>query len=361
VFTALALITLDFRGSTGIFGSARDTTLNVLGPVRSVAAWVMSPFRDAWNGITGFDELEAENARLRLELESADNSNLEVADLRRIVLEFELLEDLRTSASLSERVVARVIDEPLSNFERTIELNKGSNDGIEVGMPVEAGRGLVGRVVQVVRNRSRVELITDASFGVAVRLVRSGDIGVARGNGDGSLLTIEFVKVDTVVIPGESVVTSGLEGSLFPGGILVGTVVSARPDPVTGFQEVDVAPVVDSDRLSLVQVVLFTPPIIDNRPVTTTTTSTTAPPESETTIPVSTTPVTAPTRTTVTQVFPTSTTTAAPLSSTTEGASPSPTGPPPTVLAARAAGTFASASGIIASMHASTTPALVVE
>ena len=205
MFTALALITLDFRGSTGIFGSARDTTLNVLGPVRSVADWVMSPFRDAWNGITGFDELEAENARLRLELESADNSNLEVADLRRIVLEFELLEDLRTSASLSERVVARVIDEPLSNFERTIELNKGSNDGIEVGMPVEAGRGLVGRVVQVVRNRSRVELITDASFGVAVRLVRSGDIGVARGNGDGSLLTIEFVKVDTVVIPGENV------------------------------------------------------------------------------------------------------------------------------------------------------------
>lgn len=359
MFTALALITLDFRGSTGIFGSARDTTLDVLGPVRSVADWVMSPFRNAWSGITEFDELEAENARLRLELESAENSNLELANFRRIVREFELLEDLRTSASLSERVVARVIDEPLSNFERTIELNKGSNDGIEVGMPVEAGRGLVGRVVQVVRNRSRVELITDASFGVGVRLVRSGDIGVARGNGDAEFMTIEFVKVDTVVIPGESVVTSGLDGSLFPGGILVGTVVSARPDPVTGFQEVDIAPVVDTDRLSLVQVVLFTPPIIDNRPVTTTTTSTTAPPQAETTFPVSTTPATAPTRTTVTQVVPTSTT--APPSSTTDGASGAPGAPPPTVLAARAADTFASASRIIASMNAWTGQAEAVE
>jgi rod shape-determining protein MreC len=339
VFTALALITLDFRGSTGVFGSARDTTLTVLGPVRTVADAVLSPFRNAWHGITDFDDLEAENAELRLELADADNSTLEVADLRRRLREFELLSDLRQSADLSDRVIATVIDEPLSNFERTIELNKGSNDGIEVGMPVEAGRGLVGRVVQTVRNRSRVELVTDASFGVGVRLVRSGDVGVARGNGDGEIMTIEFVGVKTVVIPGESVVTSGLDGSLFPSGILVGTVVAARPNPVTGFQEVDIAPVVNTRRLNLVQVVLFTPPIIDNRPIPTTTTTTTtteAPTTTDTEVPT-TAPVTAPTRTTVTQVIPTAPSTSSPdngepASSTSEGA----LGPDDTFVAASA-------------------------
>ena len=312
VFTALALITLDFRGSTGVFGSARDTSLGVLGPVRSIADTVLSPFRNAWNGIANYDELEAENAELRAQLDTIENESLLVAELARRLREFELLEDLRENQSVADRVVASVIDEPLSNFERTIELSKGSNDGIEVGMPVEAGTGLVGHVVQVVRNRSRVELITDASFGVGVRLVRSGDTGVASGNGPGRPLTIQFVDLDTVVVPGESVVTSGLDGSLFPSGILVGTVITARPDPVTGFQEVDIAPVVDTDRLSLVQVVLFTAPVIDNRPTTTTTTSTTTTiaPATTTTAPPDTAPVTAPTRTTVTQVEVPSTTSA---------------------------------------------------
>lgn len=321
VFTALALITLDFRGSTGVFGGARDSTLDVLGPVRSVFDTVMSPFRDAWSGITSYDELEEENARLLAELTGSQNSTLEVAELRRRLREFELLENLRSSESTAPRVVAAVIDEPLSNFERTIELNKGSNDGIERGMPVESGRGLVGHVVAVGRNRSRVELVTDASFGVGVRLVRSGDTGVARGNGAGRVMTVEFIDLETVVVPGESVVTSGLEGSQFPSGILVGTVVAARPDPVTMTQEVDIVPVVDTTRLNLVQVVLFTPPVFDNRPVTTTTTTTTttsAVPFGATTTsaPVDSTPATAPTRTTVTQVVPSPTTTAATEEST---------------------------------------------
>ena len=61
-----------------------------------------------------------------------------------------------------------------------------------------------------------------------MRLVRSGDGGVIEGNGVGETLTIRFIDLETVVIPGETVVTSGLEGSEFPAGIVVGTVVAAR-------------------------------------------------------------------------------------------------------------------------------------
>ena len=301
VFTALALITLDYRGSTGVFGSARDTTFEALGPVRSVSDSVMSPFRNAWNGITSYDELIAENQRLQTELDAVEGATLEVAELQRRLDEFELLAG-RTDESLADRVVATVIDAPLSNFERTIELNRGSNDGIELGMPVESGSGLIGEVVQLGRNRSRVELVTDASFAVGVRLSRSGDAGVARGNGAGRPMTVEFIDLETVVVPGESVFTSGLEGSKFPAKILVGTVIAARHDPVTGFQEVDIDPVANLDRLTLVQVVLYSPPpVIDNRPVPTSTTTTTTIAEVS---PVPATPVapTAPTRTTVTQV-----------------------------------------------------------
>jgi len=291
-----------------VFGSARDTTLNVLGPVRSAVDSILSPFANAWNGIANFDELEEENARLNAELAGVEGAALEVRELQRRLREFEILNDLRTSENVADRVIASVIDDPISNFERTVELNRGSTDDIVVGMPVESGAGLIGEVVQVVRNRSRVELVSDASFAVAVRLVRSGDTGVASGNGIGRPLTVQFIDIETVVVPGESVVTSGLDGSRFPSGILVGTVVAARPNPVTGFQEVDIEPIAKLDRLTLVQVVLYRPPVIDNRPVgTTTTTSTTTDlheptPDTDPT-PEPTAP-TAPPRTTVTQVEP---------------------------------------------------------
>jgi rod shape-determining protein MreC len=265
LITALALITIDFRGEGA--GGPRDGVLDALGPVRSVVEWVASPFQNAWRGITDYDELQADNARLRAELAEQTGETLEVAELQRRLLALEQLLDVRGTETAVQRVVASVIEAPLSNFERTIEIDRGSNDGVRVGMPVEAGSGLVGRIVQVGRSRSRVELVTDTQFAAGVRLVRSADTGVVEGNGSSGALTISFIGLETVVVPGETVVTSGLEGSQFPSGIVVGTVIAARPDPVNGTQEVDIVPSADLDRLSLVQVVLFVPEPVDNRPV----------------------------------------------------------------------------------------------
>jgi len=263
VVTALALITIDFRGDGA--GAPRDGVLDALGPVRSAVDWVTSPVGNAWRGITDYDELEAQNDRLRAQLDEERGESLEVAELQRRLLALEDLLDVRGTETSAGRLIARVIDAPLSNFERTVEIDRGSSDGIEVGMPVESGSGLVGRVVQVGVSRARVELVTDPSFAAHVRLVRSADTGAVEGNGISRNLTVRFVDLETVVIPGETVVTSGLDGSQFPSGIVIGTVVAARPNPVTGTQEVDVAPSADLERLSLVQVVLFTPTIIDNR------------------------------------------------------------------------------------------------
>ncbi len=320
IITALALITLDYGSSgDGAVGTARDGTLDVLGPVRSAVGWVLSPFQNGWRGITDYDQLEAENARLRSELDAVRGEDLEVAELQRRLRALDMLLDVRGTESGAPRVVARVIDAPLSNFERTIEIDVGASDGVSVGMPVESGSGLVGRVVQVGNSRSRVELLTDPAFAAGVRLVRSGDAGVIEGTGTGELLTTKFIDLETVVIPGETVVTSGLEGSVFPAGLVVGTVVTARADPVTGSQEVDVAPAADLERLDLVQVVLYEPVLIDNRgnPPTTTSTSTTTP---IVTIPRSTTSTTEATATTAavtTSAAPSVTTTATTTTSST--------------------------------------------
>ena len=100
-------------------------------------------------------------------------------------------------------------------------------------------------------------------------MVRSGDDGIASGRGHNRELEVSFIELDTVVIPGETVVTSGFQGSTFPEGLLIGTVVDVVPNAVQGTQRITIHPAADLDRLRWVQVLLFYPdapePVIVDR------------------------------------------------------------------------------------------------
>lgn len=273
--TALVLVTLDFRGNAGIFGTVRDGVAEVLAPVRAFGGWATSPLRNGWKGITDYDDVIDENARLRDELAQAQQDVLLAGELQRE------LDALRAETGVNpapglRRITTRVIEAPVSSFERTIELDRGSDDGIELGMPVTTGGGLLGRISHVSPSRSRVELITDPDVAVGIRLVRSGDRGTTRGEGPGRPILVDLIALDTPVTPGESVVTSGLQGSPYPEGLLVGTVTAARPEPIADRQAVEVAPVASADSLRFATVILFQP---EPLPTTTTTTTTTTVPD----------------------------------------------------------------------------------
>jgi rod shape-determining protein MreC len=272
LLTALVLISVDFRSESGSpLSTVRGVVLDVLGPVRSLANWVFSPVGNAWNGIMSYDELEDENARLRAKLVESRSSVLQVGEIERERLELlGLLGAIDTEANIP-RVTARVIDAPVSNFERTVEVDRGSRDGVEVGMPVESGAGLIGRVTEVSSTRSRVELLTDPNFDVGIRMVRSGDTGNASGRGAGNDLDVTFIELTTLVLPGETVVTSGLDGSRYPEGLLVGTVVDVQPNAVQDTQDITVHPAAELERLRWVSVILYRPdveaPIVVDREV----------------------------------------------------------------------------------------------
>jgi len=258
VLTAVVLITLDFRGSGGLIGGLRDGTLEVLSPVRSFGGWLTSPVRNAWKGVTDYEDVIDENARLRDELDAAQADVLAAGDLRRELDALAAEVALRPPGAVRQ-VVARVIDAPVSSFDRTIELDEGSSRGIAVGMPVVTGGGLLGRIAQVSDSRSRVELVTDPDVSVGVRLVRSGDFGATRGQGLNRTIEVDLISLDTPVLLGESVVTSGLQGSAYPEGLLVGTVVGVRPEPVADSQALELEPAVDAERVRFATVLLFEP------------------------------------------------------------------------------------------------------
>jgi rod shape-determining protein MreC len=257
VLTSVTAITLDYRdGGTGALESLRQGARDALAPLQGVASTVFEPVGDFFGGITRYRSLQRENGDLRAELDEPPGARLagEGAERERQAL----LELMRLDfASTIPAVAARVVSTSPSNFQHTVVVDRGSDKGVAVGMPVVTGAGLVGRVLEVSQSRATVRLITDRSSNVGVRLTGSGEVGIASGNGARQPLDVEFVAAGTRVGEGEAVVTSGVDGSAYPPEVPVGTVKSSNTPPGAIAQEITVEPAVDLARLEYVKVLLW--------------------------------------------------------------------------------------------------------
>ncbi len=230
ILTSVTVITLDFRGDgSGVIGRVRDIAADGLAPVRDGADAVLSPVSHAFSGITGYDDLEDENARLKARIAELQGRSVVNEDAAAQLRDLLALNKLDWVGDVPQ-VAAQVVGAPVSNFEQTIELDRGKDDGIDVDMPVVTGDGLVGLVVEASGRRSMVRLITDPGSSVGVRVSRSGEPGIAAGEGPDRMLSVGFIEVDADVRVGDLFVTSGLEGGsdLYPSSIPVGTVTRAR-------------------------------------------------------------------------------------------------------------------------------------
>ena len=257
VLTSVTVLTLDQRGDgarilDAVRGGARDT----FAPVQDATDSLLSPVSNLVNGVSGYDDLQDENARLREEVEDLRGQALKAADQERELKALLEQHDLDYVGDIPD-VAARVVSTTPSSFELTVEIDRGTSHGITEGMPVVTGAGLVGRVADVSSRRATVVLLTDQSFDVGVRATTSDDVAIATGKGRGKPLSVDLFDTKTLLQKDEVIVTSGLQQSRFPPGIPVGRVVEATFKPGDLSQTVTVDPVADLDRLTFVRVLLW--------------------------------------------------------------------------------------------------------
>lgn len=258
VVLSVLVLALD-RADAPVVSHVREGAAFVVGPLDGAADWASRPVRNGWNGVREYDDLTAENAELRDQLAELDAAGIEETDTARRLEEVSALVDLDWVGDV-EPVAARVISGPRSNFSYAIQINRGGDDGIEEGMPVVSGGGLVGQVSHVTGGNATVELITSSDLQVGVRLASDGQLGVARGQGrDEPLLVDSELEVDDEVEEGAGLVTSGLERSRYPEAVPVAEVVSTREGPGGLTLELVAEPLVDVHRLSYVAVLLWEP------------------------------------------------------------------------------------------------------
>jgi rod shape-determining protein MreC len=135
-----------------------------------------------------------------------------------------------------------------------VQINKGSDDGITVGSAVVGPAGLIGRVDEVSGGRATVLLLTDPSFQVGVRIGAQGEVAVARGAGARRALRVSLVAPSAAIRKGDSVVTSGLNGSPFPAGVPVGVLGSVTREVGDLDLNVSLDPVADLAHARYVRV-----------------------------------------------------------------------------------------------------------
>jgi rod shape-determining protein MreC len=257
VLASVTLLTVGLREAP-VVREVREAASVVLDPVDGALDTVTAPVRNAWHGVTDYDDLLRENDELRAQAEAADAQAVRTSDAERQLSELSASLDLPWAGNV-QTATARVMSGPRSNFSHAVEIDKGTDDGVAVGMPVVTGAGLVGRVSQATGGSSTVELLTDPEFRVGVRLSTTGDLGTARGQGRRDPLSVDSaIKPSAKVAKGTGVVTSGVDRSAYPPGIPVGTVASTREGSGGLALDLDVDPLVDVDQLSYVTVMLWT-------------------------------------------------------------------------------------------------------
>lgn len=263
VLASITVITLSFRGgSTGWLGGVRGVATDVFSPIQSAAGAVFGPVGRFFEGAANYGSVEAQNARLRSQVAGLRAQSAEARVLQDQVAALAALGDLPFASNLRS-VEAVVIANAASNFQDTVQLDKGSGAGIRVGMPVVSGQGLVGRVVQVASNRATVLLISDPASSVGVTYAAQGgkaDQGLVSGQGAGRPLTVSLVTPGTKLVKGEEMLTSEVRGGYYPLGIPVGTVSSATLSPGAQSETVTLKPVASLGQLEFVKVLMFTPP-----------------------------------------------------------------------------------------------------
>jgi rod shape-determining protein MreC len=242
------------------------SAFGILAPLESIAAIPLNflsrvttslslSTSDAALSFSDVEALRGRNAELEEQLAELTG---EVILLREIASDYERLSDLleyTSSTTNQEFVTADIIGQGQIGFIRSIIINKGTRDGIAIGMPVVTDLGLVGRIWRVTANSSQVQLVTDQNSFVSGRLQTSRAEGTIGGEGlESGQLEMLFIPLDAEIPVGDLVVTSGLGGN-FPPDIVVGQVVSVRNLEFELTQEAQVASLIDFSTLEFVLVV----------------------------------------------------------------------------------------------------------
>jgi len=238
-------------------------------PLPNLAGIIAAPFRAAaasitgqvqsWTGyLTEFDELKAENERLKLQIAEMEETVRQAESDREENVRLRELAQLREQRRDLHFESARILVQDVSNWSSMLTVNKGAAHGVEKGNCVVTEAGdLVGVVTEAGLNWSTVRTVLDSDSSIGALIFRSGAAAVAQGDfalmSEGRL-TLAYLGTEPDVVSGDLIVTSGL-GDYYPSQLVIGYVEEVRASDSGLAQYAVIRPEAELDSLTQVFIV----------------------------------------------------------------------------------------------------------
>lgn len=243
---------------SGFFASAEGVLAVPLNFVSGIFNRIAVTISNTTTDLAEIQQLRQRVAELE---ETLAQFQAEIVDLREVASDYQRLADLLDYTSTTENqqfLSADVIGLDQSGFLHTMVINRGTRDGLSIGMPVVTRQGLVGRIITVTANASRVQLITDSNSAISARLGTTRVQGIVVG--ETGNLRMKLIPLGLPIQEGDLVITSGLGGNL-PPDIPIGQVARISSDVFALNQEADLRSLVNFDTLEIVLVITSFQPV----------------------------------------------------------------------------------------------------
>jgi rod shape-determining protein MreC len=255
VVLSLLFVLMSFSSQTRYLGETRTmferTVMTIFSPVPKFVNWVGGTAQDLHYGYLDMRQAVNENVELKRKVGSLTTDNLRLrqseGDLKRLRALLNYAEQFDMPTSMAQTIML----DTAGRF-KSIIIDRGSADGVQVNDVIANASGLVGRVVLTTNDLAKVQLINDNNSSVGSLIERTRRQGVVRGNGSGTIQLFDIPALADVQ-PGDKILTAGIDG-VYPRGVSIGTVVKAEPGESL-FKTVQIKPSVDFRTLEEVIVI----------------------------------------------------------------------------------------------------------
>lgn len=232
--------------------------IEITAPIQKFIQRTVDTTQGIWAKYFHLVNVYNDNVRLRHEM---DSLKMENAQFREALATHQRLQGLLQFKETVDYpvIAAQVIGRDPSGLFQSVMIDKGKKSGLTVNMPVVNAEGVVGQLVSVSPDYSKVLLIIDQNSAVDCIIQRSRDKGIVKGISSKEC-ELDYVLKTSDVLIGDMVVSSGMARK-FPKGIPVGEVIEVNNLPGELFKGVKIRPMVDFSKLEELLVILKEDPL----------------------------------------------------------------------------------------------------
>ena len=239
-------------GDAGPIAGVRSAFMTVTTPVRYLGATVTAPFQGLGNIFANLTSDQGTLSDLKAENERLQARNAELEESEQTASRLQELLGIKDTYNL-QSTAARIISGSVDSWSSTVTIDKGTADGLSVGMPVTASNGVIGQIVECGATSATVRLLTDESSSISAMVQTSRAQGMLVGSAAGQV-ELTLIRTSQTVNVGDVIVTSGL-GGVFPKGLPLGKVTSVDSNPGSLYLDIVVEPFAHTENFEEVLVV----------------------------------------------------------------------------------------------------------